>query len=124
MQNEQKNPPKLLQIDGHAINYKRAAFLVTVDGIEEATLAELCLDAAEKVTTPNGVAKKIHLRGSEIWTWGNDGASPEKLANFDNKVEAEKKVMDYYYRDLISNFAPVFYTEADAEKAFACTYER
>jgi len=124
MQNKQQPPLNLVKIDSKAINFERAAFLVTADGIEEATLAELCLDAAEKIATPDGVAKKIHLRGHEIWTWGDDGASPKKLAIFDNEVEAETKVMDYYYRDLITNFAPVFFTEADAEKAFASTYKR
>jgi len=108
------------------INFNRLAYIVTCDGIEEATLREFCLEAGQRVTTPEGVNFKIHTRGRELWTWGDAGNTPQKIGHFVDVPTAEKMALASYYLDLINNstLSPVYFTEEDATQAFSKTYEQ
>lgn len=87
--------------------------------IIEHTLRDLCLEWGEETTTPHGIGKKAHVRGTELWTWGQQGNYPHKITDFDSEKEAEHACMLSHLYDLDDGKgdAPNVYYTIDAAKA-------
>lgn len=84
--------------------FSQTVFVVTDDNrIEEHTLADLCHEYAETTTSPNGVTAKLHLRGTELWTWGHMGQSPRRLDEFATEEEAEAALLGALYDELTTD---------------------
>ena len=70
---------------------------------------------AKQVNTPYGLEKMIHRRGSDVWTWGEDGSQPECLAEFESKEIAQKTLIK-------ARFIEYFHNEENPQ-VFVCEKE-
>lgn len=61
--------------------------------IIETTVGE-CEAALDLTTTPTGLGPRLHVRGTELWSWGSDGRTPHKVATFDTPAAAESARSD------------------------------
>lgn len=95
------------------------------DGIFElfmGTLKDYVLEyGRDETTTPNGVGPREHLRGAELWSWGDGGNHPYLVKRYDNIEEAEYDLLQAYdYNAGESDNAPVYHlTREEAEKELA-----
>lgn len=98
----------------------QVVFVVTEAGtVLESAIRDLS-GYIEETTTPKGVAPKLHVRGSELWTWGHQGSFPKMIEAFDTEAEAQEALEDSFAFDFWKSDAfNAFTTRADAEAFIA-----
>ena len=102
-------------------DFDRTVYIVNPETLEisEQTLRDVCLEFANKTTTPLGVHPIIHARDCELWSWGHMGSFPAKIETFDTEAEAEHAAMLCHRYDLYHNGEAlhVYDTREEAEAA-------
>lgn len=71
-------------------------------GIISGTLADMCRRYADETTTPEGIAPRMHIRGTELWTWGVSGNNPALVATFKTDEEAKHALLLCWRMDLFA----------------------
>ena len=77
-------------------DFNRTVFTVEEGKVIEHKLADLCLEYAVTTTTPHGIARCFHTKGSELWAWSaiNSARSlPVLIQQFDSEAEAEHALL-------------------------------
>lgn len=98
---------------------KREVYLINATGeIVKRKFVELVWASEEQTTTPHGIGSKVHVRGSNIWTWGHCGNFPRLL----EKCETEEEALERKFKCAMWDFetdinAPItFNTEQEAQE--------
>ena len=68
----------------------------------------------DETTTPQGIAPRFHVRGTELWTWGHQGNAPHLISAYDTEAEAIEALEDSFAHDFWNcNEILAFTTRAD-----------
>lgn len=83
-------------------------------------LTDLCRQHAEETTTPHGIGPKLHVRNTDLWTWGHCGQFPALVESFGTAEDAEHALLLSWLHDLENSpDVAVYYTRADADSALS-----
>lgn len=71
----------------------------------------------DTTTTPEGVAPRYHVRGTELWTWGHMGNFPRMLYDHGTAEAAQTALEETFVYDFFSNLHLLaFRTKPEAEQ--------
>lgn len=77
----------------------KVVFIIENGAIVETTLRNLMDRFVDETTTPQGVGARYHLRGTQLWTWGFNGNSPELISEHETEQEAQEALDETFYTD-------------------------
>lgn len=101
-------------------NFARTVYTVDVQArkVVPHRLGDLCEECAAMTATPWGSSTTLHVRGAELWTWGDGREPPARLDGFKTEAEAHHALMLCFRSDLQSRHE-FFSSRRDAELALA-----
>lgn len=92
-------------------------YLVEAGQITETTI-RMCGGYIDVTTTPRGVAPRMHVRGSELWTWGYQGNFPKLVRTYDTEGEAREALEETFLRDFWNASDILAFTTREAAEQF------
>lgn len=94
-------------------------FVIENDEIIEAPIRSFS-GFIDETTTPRGVAARMHVRGTELWTWGHAGNFPKLVEAFETEEEARRALETTFVWDFWNcSDILAFPDRAGAEKCLA-----
>ena len=76
----------------------QVVFIIEEGRVVESTIRDLS-GYIDETTTPHGIAPRLHVRGTELWTWGHAGNFPEPVRAFGTEAEAVEALEDSFAYD-------------------------
>jgi len=97
----------------------QVVFTIEAGWVVESAIRDLS-GYIDETTTPHGVAPRLHVRGTELWTWGHAGNFPKLVRAYDTEAEAVEALEDSFAYDFWNSpNILAFNNRADAEAFIA-----
>jgi hypothetical protein len=81
--------------------FEKTVFVIRDGKMSKETLEDLCIQEADKVTSPKGVQPDIFNEGNKVYEW--IAGSKNLIFDCENEEEAELKVLECFKFDLDEN---------------------
>ena len=103
------------------VDFEKTVYTIGESGIEEHELGDIATQYADMTTTPQGVAPRMYVEGTDLRTWGTGGSNEALVNQFATSEQAQHALLLCHLYDLDNDFdAPVvFFSREDAEVVHA-----
>jgi hypothetical protein len=79
--------------------FDQVVFIIEEGRVLETSIRNFEGRYIEETTTPRGIGATLHVRGTELWTWGHAGNFPKLVSAYDTEAEAVEALEDSFAYD-------------------------